>query len=115
MRFRYQYSQMLQFADTFAMPNWMFDVKTRLFVVVTIGALVFGYLFQINNLSTSGYMINTLEKRLSNVSEQTDKLKTEVASYQSMASIQRRLSSLSMKNAVEVKFVKATHDTAMAR
>lgn len=115
MRFRYQYSQLLQFADTLALPNWIFDVKTRLFVIASIVALTVGYLFQVNNLSTSGYMINTLEHTLSDAAEQTDKLSTEVATYQSMASIQRRLSSLSMTTAANVKFVKATHDTAMAR
>lgn len=114
LRARYQYTQLLQFVETMALPSWIFSARAKMLVLVLGVTLSVAYVVQINNLATSGYLINTLEDRLSEVNNQTQKLATEVATYQSMASIESRLGTLSMVDAPKVTFVKTGHDTVVA-
>lgn len=83
------------------------NTKIKLFVFGLIPALAFGYVYQINTVSTSGYIINTLEKNVAKMSIETQRLETEVAEHQSMVSIQKRLPELAMTAAQKIKFVNA--------
>jgi hypothetical protein len=113
-RLRYQYNNLLSLADALSLPQWMFSLPARLVMLALIVVFSVGYVFQISALSTSGYVIHGLEKKVALVSSETQKLSTEVASYQSMASIQKRLNELSMRSASTITFVKASPRTSVA-
>lgn len=61
---------------------------------------------QTNHAATGGYQIQSLEKRVSELSNYTQKLQSELATYQSMANIQERLKAMPMVEAGAIKYLK---------
>lgn len=104
-RWFYSYHSFLDSVAVVTMPEWMFSVRTKvvLFSLMVITALA--YLIQINTLSTSGYVIHTLEQKVAVVTVETQKLETEVAAHQSMISIQKRLPELAMQKTSKVTYI----------
>lgn len=91
-----QYRQFVRFFQMYLFPTWLGSTPTK--VVVTCLVFIVGvcYIFEISILSTSGYIISSLEKQVATEQNTIQKLQTEIAMNQSMVSIQKRLPSLGM-------------------
>lgn len=87
--------------------------RTALVLVVVI--LFIGYFFQISSLTTGGYEIAQLEQKTATLNEENEKLRAEIASYQSMNSIQKRLETLGMVKATNIKYVNITENSVAKR
>lgn len=111
----YQYETMLDYAGNFSLPAWLFDIRTKVVLVAMVPLLALGYVVQINNVSTSGYVIHTLEKQVSVINQETDNLQTQVAEHQSMVSIQKRLPDLAMTKAEQINFLNVPNATPVAK
>lgn len=111
----YRYETALDYVGTLSLPAWLFDIRTKIALVMMIPVLAVGYLMQINSVSTSGYVIHTLEKKVSVVSQETDNLQTQVAEHQSMVSIQKRLPEMAMTKADKVTFLNVVNATPVAK
>lgn len=111
----YRYESLLDTVGSLSLPAWLFDFRTKVALVALVPLLALAYLIQINNVSTSGYVIHTLEKQVSTVSQETVNLQTELAEHQSMVSIQKRLPELSMTKAEKVNFLSTIQTTPVAQ
>src|SRR3989338_3022211 len=111
----HRYESILNFLGNMIMPAWLMSTKMKLVLVSLVPVLAFGYVYQINTVSTSGYIIHNLEKKVQAVSIETRQLETQVAEHQSMVSIQKRLSDLAMIMAPKVTFVNTAVATPVAQ
>lgn len=103
------------FFNSFSLPSWCCTVRAKASVLGLVVLTGTGYIFETNALTTSGYVIHKLEKQVATEEAEIDRLKTEVASYQSMASIQARLSEVALVPANRVAFKHLPADTAVAK
>lgn len=105
MRARYSTHPMSNLMQV-RMPGILVGAATKTLLVVGIVAMVVGYYFQINSLTVGGYEMMKLEAKKTVLLEENESLRTEVASYQSMASVQKRLESSGMIKAENIKYLK---------
>lgn len=98
-----------------AVPAWLVSVrsKTLLSCLVVVAALA--CVTKITSVATRGYEVHELENKLALVAEETQKLETEMAEYQSMASIQKRLEGMQLVSVTAINYVSAGHDVAVAK
>lgn len=115
LQLKYRFRSVRQFVESFTMPSWVFSGWTKSVMASLILVVGVGYMFQINSLSTSGYVVNNLEKKLASVNDDIQKLNSELASAQSLGSVQARVGSLSMVTASQIQYVKSAEKTAFAR
>jgi hypothetical protein len=114
LRVRYQVRSVARFFDSFSVPAFLTGLGARFCLVAVVVMLSVGYIVQISHLSTGGYEIAKLEKEISKLSDESERLTTEVAEYQSISNVQKRLQGLSMVPAQNIKYVKLG-DTAVAQ
>lgn len=115
LRVKYRFRSLKNFFSAWSIPGWLNSWAARSLLA---GLLIFAgglYIFQINAISTRGYQIHTLEQEVAGLGEDVQKLASEAASYQSMASIQKRLSSLQMLPAGSVSYFKASREAEVAK
>lgn len=74
-----------------------------------------GYLFQVNAISTSGYVIHDLELKVAGLQNDQKRLSSEVASYQSLARINSRLHEVAMVPSGPIAYAKLYSDVAVAQ
>jgi len=102
-------------ARSWQLPRWLVSTRTRMVLVVLITGVGVGFLFQTNNVSTSGYVVHNLENKIADIQSQNEKLATQVASYQSMASIQQRLTDENMTPAAKISYLKGVTNQVAER
>ncbi len=115
MQFRYQYRYFLQFLHGIAWPSWMENTITKMGVTTLVAVLIVGYVFQTNAIATRGYVVHNLEQRVAELQNDTEKIETQIAGYQSMTSIQKRLAKNAYITAHANTFMKVLNDTAVAQ
>lgn len=115
LRARYQWRYFVQFLRSIALPAWVLDGRAKLIVAALVVLLGVGYVAQTNRVTTSGYVVHNLENEVTATASEIQKLEAEVASYQSMASIQKRLGEAQMVPVTQIRYVKAGNDTAVAK
>jgi hypothetical protein len=115
LRVRYQVKYLTEYLGSFQMPRFLTGGAARFTLAALTIFLLGGFVYQISFLTTGGYEIAKLEKSISAVSDENDKLKTEIASYQSISSVQKRLQSLGMVKGENVRYVRLTKETAVAQ
>ena len=98
-----------------AVPAWMSSTTVKLVVSGISICLLVGYIAQISNLTTSGYEIVTLEKKVEGLSGDTQKLTSELATYQSISSVQKRVQGIAMVPASNIKYIKISTEAAVAQ
>jgi Tfp pilus assembly protein PilN len=86
-------------------PAILAGAATRTVLVVALLLLVVGYIFQVSSLTTGGYEIAKLQEQTALLNSENEKLRSEIASYQSMNSVEKRLESLGMVKASNVKYL----------
>ena len=86
----------------------------RVFLFVFI--LVFGVLYVVNlsTMSTKGYDMTALQKQITGLERENQKLEIKIAKYSSMQSIQERLDGMEMVSADNVEYA-TIMGTAVAR
>ncbi len=91
-----QYRNLMYSLQTMEMPAWLdaMWVKTTLMSVVVLFGFL--YLVQTSNTATSGYEIHNLEKQLSALNTDVQKLEIATAAESSMSNIQKRLRGVDM-------------------
>ncbi len=111
----YQTRHFLHFLQTIELPVALLSprLKRGLFMAVIVFGI--GYVFQMSSLSTSGYVIQDLEKQIAGLNSEQQKLDVAVATGQSMASIQERLPHLRLTPIAKIEHVQLTTQTALAR
>ncbi|HLD60616.1 MAG TPA: hypothetical protein VJA27_00575 [Patescibacteria group bacterium] len=115
LRARYQWRYFIQYLHSFALPTWLLDTRAKLVVLALVVLFGMGYVAQTNRVTTSGYVVHNLEDEVAATNSEIQKLEAEVATYQSMASIQKRLGDAQMVPVSQIKYVKATNDTVVAK
>ena len=103
-RVRYQ-SQSIAIPQ-FRLPGLLAGAAIRTLILFSVVALLAGYFSQISSLTTGGYKIKDLEKQKVTISDENERLKAEIASYQSMNSVKKRLESMGMVKAENIKYIK---------
>lgn len=114
-RIKHQYHSLCNFVRCISLPRWCSGVSMRIILVILFTAFGLSYIFETNNLSTSGYKIHELEKQVSSLSAEQEKLEIEKATYESMANIQKHLSDIKMVVASNIKYLKLENKTAVAK
>ncbi len=87
----------------------------KVFLGGLVVMLMVGYIFQTNSMSTQGYVVHNLEQEIGELQSETEKIQTQVASFQSMTSIQKRLVKDSFVSAEPTKYVKVGGETSVAK
>lgn len=114
LRVRYQLKNAINLFSSFQIPTVLTSIMAKLTVTSVVVILIGGYITQIGSLTTSGYEIAALEKQISSLNYETKRLNSELASHQSISSVQKRLNEISMKPVKEIKYLKA-EDTSVAQ
>ncbi|MFA6105049.1 MAG: FtsL-like putative cell division protein [Patescibacteria group bacterium] len=86
-------------------PAILVGAATRTVLVVSLIILIVGYIFQVSSLTTGGYEIAKLQEQTAQLSSENEKLRSEIASYQSMSSVEKRLETLGMVKANNVQYI----------
>lgn len=120
LRLKYRFRSVRQFVDSVSLPDWVWSTSTKGAVAVLIVVMSVGYMFQINTLGTSGYVVHTLEKQIAAVNDETQKLNSELASAESLSNVKERLQvsgdTMAMVSAADVQYVQNSPEkTAFAR
>ncbi len=91
-------------------------VNTASRVLLSAAAVVVGvlYLVETSSVATKGYDINDLQKQISNLKRENQRLELSVAEFRSMASIQERIKTLNLVTANDIVYVSGG-GVAMAR
>ena len=80
-----------------------------------IGLVGVAFVMQTSALGTSGYQVHALEKQVTELSGDIQKLNSSVADAQSMVSIQKRLKDFDMVAASDVKYLNIAPETAVTK
>ncbi|OGH71947.1 MAG: hypothetical protein A2921_02030 [Candidatus Magasanikbacteria bacterium RIFCSPLOWO2_01_FULL_43_20b] len=97
------------------MKKWFLSASCRFIFgafVVVFGVM---YVAQTNAISTKGYTMNDIERRIQALKQQNQKLEFEIATHRSMRSIQSRLSNLNLVATDNVKYVTLTGSSVARR
>ena len=70
-------------------------------------AFFVGYLVQVNQTSSKGFQIRTLQSQISDLKDAGDKMELKVAQEQSVASVEQKVQSLGMVPTPQVQYVSA--------
>lgn len=114
LRVQYKIHYLKQFLQNMSLPAWMVGKAAKLVVLVLLVVVSVGYMAQVNTLSTSGYVIRDLQDQMQQISDDTEKINEQVASYQSMNSIQNRLANLGLVTSTNISFLKVQDSLAVA-
>lgn len=115
LRIRYQLRSFIRTFLSIRFPTFLTGTASKAVLSVIIIFLLVGYIAEISNLTTSGYQIATLEKKVSVLTNESSQLNAEVASFQSIASIQKRLQGVVMEPVKNISYIKVSPMTVAER
>lgn len=117
LRLKYRCRSIRRFVESVAVPAWVWNGWIKGAIGILIIAAGVGYMLQINAIGTSGYVVNTLEKRVAEVSDEIQRLNSDAASAQSLSNIKERLKELDgeMVAASQIQYARPLERTALAR
>lgn len=92
-------------------------VSTSFRVVLGFCMILFGfmYIWQTNTVSTKGYTLTDLEKRINTLETETRRLDVEIAQHTSIGNLQERLTSTNLVAATEIKYLTLSGNTVAKR
>lgn len=102
---QFKYRNLVHALETITVPSWITSRTTRVGLLAVI--LLFGIAYIVNTTSsaTSGYQMHELEKKMSALETEVQKLQVEIADNSSMSSISSRLVKLNMTEVSNVKYL----------
>ncbi len=80
--------------------------------VVFVGAGMVGYLMQINQISEKGLLIKKMERNLTQLREENDKLAIKLVENQSMVELSEKVASLGMVEGSEIIYLNSAVSVA---
>lgn len=98
-----------------AVQTLLVSTSFRIFLLALIAIVGMLYVLQTTRVSTKGYAISDLEKKLTHLEHETKKLDVQIAEQQSMQNIQERLKQANMVPASEIVFIKTGADAVAKR
>lgn len=114
LRVRYQFRYFLQFLYSLRVPVALTGSAAKVTVTGLVIVLFMGYIAEVGKLTTGGYEIAALEKKMVTLKNETKKLNTELASFQSINSVKKRVESRKMIPVSRIDYVNIA-DSAMAQ
>src|SRR5689334_15927650 len=76
--------------------------------IVLVAAFGIGYLMQINAASSKGLQIRTLEREISDLKEQGERIELKVAQEQSVQAVETKVKEMGMVPTPKIDYVMAT-------
>jgi cell division protein FtsL len=114
LRVKYKVRKFKNFWKILRLPRWAYGLRMRIFLVVGIALLTVGYVIQTNTLSTSGYEIQSIESEISALTTEIKKVETEVASFRSIESIEKRLANINMVEVGKITYLQTEQENKVA-
>ncbi len=114
LRLKYRYRGIVQYFLSLRLPDWLVGFWARVIVTALVVVAGAGYLFQVNNLSTQGYVIHTLQNQVDALQQNNEQLQTTIASYQSLSSIESRLQGRNMVTVASIQYLSHDSGTVVA-
>lgn len=87
-----------------ALRTWAMKKSVRAVMCVLMFGLGFLYVVQVNMMSSRGYEMSDLQKKIDTLESDNRRLQVEIANYRSMKSIQERLSTMDLVAAVDATY-----------
>ncbi len=87
----------------------------RIALCSVIIALGIGYSVVISNVSTKGYELTDVERQITQLREENQKLRLSVAEFRSLSTVQKRMQALGMVPVDEVTYVAVGGSSVAAR
>ena len=97
------------------LPSILLGAATRTIMVVVLVGFVIGYIIQVSSLTTGGYEIAKLQEKTALLNDENEKLRSEIASYQSMSNVEKRIETLGMVKPTNVKFINLSDSVVAQR
>lgn len=94
--------------------QWMVSTTFRVMLVCTILFFGFLYIWQTNTVSTKGYALTDLERKVEELKQENSRLQVEIAKHTSMQSVQQRLQTTDLVAITDVQYVRPV-GTAVAK
>ncbi len=88
-------------------------VTLSFFLVVLLCAAGVFYIFEVNNLATKGYEIDSLEKQLNDLNKEKERLQIQAAELKSMYNIEEKTKELNMTAPKDVSYMNLPGNVAM--
>ena len=88
---------------TIHVPEWVTGMRTRVILTAAFVFFTGAYIIQTSAGAVSGYDVHTLESQVSSLQSDIQKLQTEVVTYDSIGSIQKRAQETNMVAVGEIK------------
>lgn len=104
-----------QFLQNWQLPAFLTGIGARFAITALMICLAVGYIVQIGTLTTSGYQIAALEKQVNALGDDTQKLKSELATFQSISNVEKRLVPGTMVPASNIRHIKVTSESFVAQ
>lgn len=100
-----KYRNLVHALETISVPQWLTSRTTRVSLLAVIFLFSIAYIVNTTSSATSGYQMHELEKKMSLLEVEVQKLQVEIADNSSMSSISSRLVKLNMAEVGSVKYL----------
>ena len=97
------------------LPGILLSAAVKTILIFAIISMVISYYFQMTSLTVGGYELSKLENQKAELMRSNEELKTEVASFQSMSNVEKRLEGLGMVKASNIKYIKVQEGSVAKR
>lgn len=91
-----------------------YDVYLFWIALITLGAFMFFYFVEINNLATMGYRIKKHQKSLESLRAENSALALEIAQKSAPQAINEKARSLSLVPASQTRYIQGSRDLSLA-
>ena len=98
-----------------AIKKLFMNTTFRVGLSVLIGVFGIMYVAQTSSVSTKGYDINDLQRKITNLERENDRLGYQIAQNRSMQSIQARLAGMDLVAADDVEYTTLVGSTVALR
>ncbi len=104
-RVQYKSRSFFQFFGLFTLPSWCESALVRVGLVSILIVLSVAYIAKTNSSATSGYELARLENQINALNREVSNLEIQKTSYESMHSIEARLSEIKMTTPQKIDYV----------
>lgn len=104
-RLQYQSNQIINACKSLSLPNWAIGLPMRLSLATLVVLMGVMYIGKVNSMAAGSYEIHNLEKQVSVLTEEINKVNVAVAENSSLKSVNARLADLNMVQLQDIKHV----------
>lgn len=104
----------LSYCKCFSVPAWMYGKNARLAYAGIFGAILFAYICQVSVASGSGYEMRDLQKRVTALKTDIQKINVEMAKYNALPNLEKRVQNTGMVTVASINYIKST-ETVVAK